>query len=127
MVKTTTTQTTENGITYEVETDRDGDKQWLLHGKRHRINGPAVEWSDGTKFWYLNDKRHRVDGPAIEGSNGSKFWYLNGDELTEEEFMAFREEVEYIKQHPEDAPLYLNHKHLNFIAKETLEGICLMK
>ena len=42
-------------------------------------------YADGTKRWYLNGKRHREDGPAIEWPNGYKFWYLDGKEVTEEE------------------------------------------
>ena len=42
-------------------------------------------WANGDKFWYLNGKRHREDGPAVEYANGSKFWYLNDEEVTEEE------------------------------------------
>jgi hypothetical protein len=55
-----------------------GSKAWWLNGKRHRVDGPAVEHSDGSKSWYLNDKRHRVDGPAIEDADDTKVWYLNG-------------------------------------------------
>ena len=32
-----------------------GTKWWLLNGKLHREDGPAVEWTDGNKHWYLND------------------------------------------------------------------------
>ena len=65
----------------------DGNKIWRnTKGKRHRTDGPAVEWADGTKAWYLNGKLHRTDGPAIEWANGDKSWYLNGEELTEDEF-----------------------------------------
>ena len=39
----------------------------------------------GNKFWYLNGKRHREDGPAIEWADSNKSWYLNGKEVTEEE------------------------------------------
>ncbi len=37
-----------------------------------------AELTSGSKDWYLNDKRHRVDGPAVEYADGSKSWYLNG-------------------------------------------------
>ena len=40
----------------------------------------------GSKFWYLNDKRHREDGPAVEYTDGSKEWFLNGIEYSEEEY-----------------------------------------
>lgn len=62
-----------------------GDKLWCLHGKFHREDGPAVEWANGYKAWYLNDNRHRDDGPAIEEANGYKEWYLNGKESTAED------------------------------------------
>lgn len=39
----------------------------------------------GNKEWYLNGKRHREDGPAIEWADGTKSWYLNGESLTEEQ------------------------------------------
>ena len=35
----------------------DGSKQWWLDGKRHRTDGPAVEWADGSKQWWLDGKR----------------------------------------------------------------------
>ena len=92
----------------ELYIDGDGDKCWYINGKRHRKDGPAIEYSDGSKHWflngdlhredgpavdfaahkswYLNGKRHRKDGPAIEYANGYKSWYLNGERLTEEEF-----------------------------------------
>ena len=59
--------------------DADGTRHWYLNGKRHRENGPALEWADGTGSWYLNDKLHREGGPALEGTDGSRYWYLNGD------------------------------------------------
>ena len=68
----------------------DGTKRWFLNGKRHREDGPAIEWANGTKEWWLNSKRHRVDGPAIERANGDKEWYLNGKELSHSEW---KEEV----------------------------------
>jgi hypothetical protein len=60
------------------KTDEVGTKHWYLNGKRHREDGPAIEYSDGSKHWYLNGNLHREDGPAIECSDGSKLWYLNG-------------------------------------------------
>ena len=48
--------------------------EWYLNDKRHREDGPAIEWVNGSKQWYLNDKRHRVDGPAYEWADGSKSW-----------------------------------------------------
>ena len=59
----------------------DGEKQWYLNGKHHRVDGPAWEYADGTKKWLLNGKRHRVDGPAYEGADGSKEWFLNDNHV----------------------------------------------
>ena len=36
--------------------------------------------------FYKDGKRHREDGPAIEWADGAKEWYLNGVMLTEKEF-----------------------------------------
>ena len=46
--------------------------------KRHRLDGPAVEWADGSKAWYVNGKLHRLDGPAVEYADGGKAWYVDG-------------------------------------------------
>jgi hypothetical protein len=71
-------------IEYTVKVYTSGNKFWLLNGKLHREDGPAVEWADGYKSWWLNGKRHREDGPAVEWVDGSKFWYLKGTYMTEE-------------------------------------------
>jgi hypothetical protein len=63
-------------------------RTWHLNGKRHREDGPAVEYANGTKSWCLNDKLHREDGPAVEYADGYKSWYLNDKSLTEAEFNA---------------------------------------
>ena len=67
--------------------DNDGSKYWYLNGKRHRTDGPAIEYSNGDKRWYLNGLQHRTDGPAIEYSDGTKHWYLNGVNLSEKEYL----------------------------------------
>jgi hypothetical protein len=71
---------------YTVEVYDDGDTFWYLNGKRHRENGPAIEYPDGSKFWYINGNYHREDGPAVEWSNGDKSYYLNDERLSEIEF-----------------------------------------
>ena len=72
-------------IEYTVKVHDGGDKEWHLNGKKHREDGPAVEFSNGNKYWYLNGKCHREDGPAVEISNGDKSWFLNDVQYTEEE------------------------------------------
>ena len=64
------------------EIDKDGTKRWYANGRKHRLDGPAVESSSGYKFWYVNGKKHRLDGPAIEWYDGSKYWYVNDERLS---------------------------------------------
>jgi hypothetical protein len=54
-----------------------GDKGWFLNGKRHRIDGPAIELANGIKYWFLHGRCHRIDGPAVEYATGTKQWWLN--------------------------------------------------
>jgi len=68
----------------EISFSTSGRKEWFLNGKRHREDGPAVEYSNGTKYWYLNGNRHREDGPAVEYSDGTKQWWLNGNRFLSE-------------------------------------------
>ena len=58
--------------------DPDGSKHWWVDGKRHRTDGPAVEWITGSKRWYVDGKLHRTDGPAIDRPDGSREWYVDG-------------------------------------------------
>ena len=30
-------------------------RKWYLYGKRHRENGPAIEWPSGANVWYIDD------------------------------------------------------------------------
>jgi hypothetical protein len=73
-------------IEYTVKVFDNGDRWWYLNDKRHREDGPAIEYSNGSRWWYLNGKLHREDGPAMEFTNGTRRWYLNDEEYTEEEF-----------------------------------------
>ena len=73
-------------IIYEVRVFPNGNRDWLLNGKIHREDGPAIEEANGSKHWYRNHLRHREDGPAIEYANGGKYWYLNGKEFSHYEW-----------------------------------------
>jgi hypothetical protein len=53
-----------------------GNKTWCVNGKRHRLDGPAIEDTDGAKLWYVDDKLHRLDGPAVEWADGYKEWWI---------------------------------------------------
>jgi len=59
--------------------DEYGNIAWLVDGKRHRIDGPAIERIDGTKCWFVNGKLHRLDGPAYIALNKGMVWYINGE------------------------------------------------
>jgi hypothetical protein len=72
---------------YEVEVNEYGTKSWYLNDKRHREDGPAIEYASGTKFWYLNGELHREDGPAIEYTNGINYWFLNDEYFKEKQFL----------------------------------------
>ena len=72
---------------YDRVTNRLNAKFYYLNNKKHRTDGPAVEYYDGTKLYYLNGKLHRTDGPACEWANGHKEWFLNGIAVSEEQFL----------------------------------------
>jgi hypothetical protein len=71
----------------------DGYKEWWQNGKRHRTNGPAVEYANGGKEWWQNGMRHRVDGPAIECAGGGKRWFLNDEMCSEHGFVQAVEQL----------------------------------
>jgi len=83
-------------IEYKVVVDEDGNKYWYLNDndKRHREDGPAIEYANGTNYWYINDDLHREDGPAVEYADGSKFWYLNGRRVSEAEIMENQQTID---------------------------------
>ena len=64
--------------------------EYRLTGKRHRMDGPAIEWASGSKEWYLNGKRHRLNGPAREWADGDKEWYINGKYCDKTKIDSFR-------------------------------------
>jgi len=65
---------------------RDGTLYYMLNGKHHNEEGPAIIWLNGMKCWYINGKRHRINGPAIEyvGINKPDKYYINDIETTKE-------------------------------------------
>ena len=93
-----------------LEIDEHGTKRWLLNGKPHRDDGPAIVWISGDKHWYLNGQRHREDGPAIEEISGWKEWHLNGKlhRVDGPAVMFYNIEKWYLNGllHREDGPAY---------------------
>ena len=60
----------------ECRTLSSGTKFWYLNGKRHREDGPAIEWEDGDKEWSLNDKKvHPETIVDLWLSRGVFCWY----------------------------------------------------
>jgi hypothetical protein len=91
--------------------DSYGNKYWYdNNGRRHREDGPAIEYVDGTEKWCLNGKLHREDGPAIEWGNGDKEWYLNGKCHREDGPAVEREDGPAIEWGDGDKEWWLNGK-----------------
>lgn len=82
---------------------------WMVNGKEHRVDGPAVENKNGSEEWWLNGKRHRIgdpaitfvsgdvqyyengkcsrkDGAAVENADGYKEYWVDGNKINEEDF-----------------------------------------
>lgn len=68
-----------------LEIGRWGEKRWLLNGKLHRDDGPAIEWKDGAE-WFRHGEHHRTDGPAVDRSD-RRCWYIDGEFLSETQFI----------------------------------------
>lgn len=54
-----------------------------IHGtaKRHREDGPAIEYPGGGEEWWQDGMLHREDGPAIVYSDGRNEWYVKGKRI----------------------------------------------
>jgi hypothetical protein len=63
-----------------------GNKKWFINDKLHREDGPAVVSTSGYKSWWVNDKLHRTDGPAIIHGNGTTEYHFNGTQVSEGDF-----------------------------------------
>jgi hypothetical protein len=65
----------------------EGRTEYYYNGLLHRDNDlPAIEWENGSKEWYQHGKSHRLNGPAWEYSDcGIKYkeWYIEGKNYTE--------------------------------------------
>lgn len=60
-------------------------EQWMLDGRLHRLDDPAIETANGDKQWCINNKIHREEGPAII-KDGQEKWYLEGTEYTRKRY-----------------------------------------
>lgn len=71
---------------------------WVLHNEGE----PAAEYSNGDKAWYLHGRQHRLDGPAYE-YGFSKTYYINGVYYDEKEYWKHPEvlKFKYLQEHPD--------------------------
>jgi hypothetical protein len=53
----------------------DGTQLWLLDGKKHREDGPAVIYPDGSRMWCIDDniEAYSHDGTEILKVMNSRF------------------------------------------------------
>ena len=68
---------------------------FILDGKFHNVNGPAVQYPDQSKYYYIKGKLHREDGPAID-SLDKKIYYLCGKEYSYDDWLKFKDLVAFI-------------------------------
>jgi hypothetical protein len=74
--------------------DKTGDKYTFKNNKLHSYNdNPAGERIDGHKIWFRNGIRHRLYGPAVEWSYGSDGWYLFGRKYSEDAYNEIMKNV----------------------------------
>lgn len=59
-----------------------GTVSWLLDGRLHRDDGPALEWFNGTCEWWWHGNRHRVGGPVVMWPTGTMQWWISGVQVS---------------------------------------------
>ena len=70
-----------------------GDCEWWLNGKKHRIDGPAISHDSDNYFeWWVDGKRHNENGPAICFANGNYSWFIDNINYSQSEFLAISRE-----------------------------------
>ena len=58
---------------------------WIYIENHPKFTGCVVD-ARGNRAYFLNGKRHREDGPAVEWPNGYKVYWLYGEEYSYEEW-----------------------------------------
>lgn len=78
--------------------------EYYLDGKKHREDGPAVEWENGDCAYMIHGRYHRKDGPAFYYPN-SKFvpgcikYFYAGEEVSPEdlfEMLTYEEQIQFL-------------------------------
>ena len=63
----------------------DGTIYYTLNNQFHREDGPAIIYPYGAKVWFKNGRRHRLDGPAVENNaDGENEYWINGERILSE-------------------------------------------
>ena len=66
----------------KVEVMLNGDiRKYDEKGQFHNDKGPATITCDGTATWYIHGRKHRLDGPAIEGRYGYHEYWVDGSQI----------------------------------------------
>jgi hypothetical protein len=87
------------------QVDEFGNQTWLMNGRLHRTDGPAVIGADGYQEWYHHGQRHRTDGPALIYPNGTQEWYHHGQRHRTDGPAVIRADDGYQEW-------YVNHKNI---------------
>ena len=59
---------------------------WKVGNSLHREDGPAFIYK-GREEWWLHGKAHRIGGPAIYSSDRvASYWFIHGVEYSEEDY-----------------------------------------
>lgn len=66
--------------------DEANTELFVLNGKLHREDGPALILYDGTMQWYQHGVLHRTNGPARIYSSNFQEYYLYGKRYDKEEW-----------------------------------------
>ena len=75
-----------NGVAWEAKLI-DGLPEVAYLNHRPSFAGQVRLVNDhGSVFWFLDDERHRLDGPAAEYTNGTRRWYVNGVKFSEQDY-----------------------------------------
>jgi hypothetical protein len=82
-----------NNDTLKFRIDR-GISFYDMQGNLHNADGPARITAGGRKHWFLHGKRHRIDGPAITASkplppsmmHSAGVYWIKGESYSEEDY-----------------------------------------
>ena len=79
--------------------DQQGNTKYYDSKDRlHRQDGPAVLYANGDYTWYYQNKRHRTDGPAMDwtssyGNNKTVRWFIHGVQFKRDQSIPLQFQV----------------------------------